>query len=178
MLLTAAAYAGAGHLQIPFVIAAAAIGAIAGDNLGYLAGRTGGRGLVEKYGGYIRLDAGKLAIAERYFEKHGDKTVFLGRFIAVLRAWAAFLAGLNKMAWPKFLFFNATGGITWAVIIGVVAFKLGQHMGLLHRVITGVGLFGLVAVGVAIVAFYVFRRRRSQDDPQVRTVGSEDAGAG
>src|SRR5450759_3264207 len=102
MLITSAVYAGAGHLQIPFVIGAAAIGAIMGDNAGYLVGRTGGRAIILRYGKYIHLDEGKLGVAERFFAKHGDKTVFLGRFVAVLRAWAAFLAGLNRMHWAKF----------------------------------------------------------------------------
>lgn len=96
MLVTAAIYAGSGHLSIAGVITAAAIGAIIGDNLGYAAGRFGGRTLVERYGKYVRLRPEHLERAERFFEKYGDRTVFFGRFIAVLRAWAAFLAGTNR----------------------------------------------------------------------------------
>lgn len=84
--MTAAVYAGAGHLSIQWVIVAGAAGAIVGDNLGYLAGRTGGRDLAFRYGRYIRLRPEHLARAEEFFRKHGDKTVFLGRFVAVLRA--------------------------------------------------------------------------------------------
>ncbi|HLJ35393.1 MAG TPA: DedA family protein, partial [Ktedonobacteraceae bacterium] len=99
------------QLQIPLVIACAALGAILGDNLGYLAGRTGGRALALRFGRYVFLKPHHLDRAERFFAKHGDKTVFFGRFIAVLRAWSAFLAGINHMHWRSFLFYNATGGI-------------------------------------------------------------------
>src|ERR1700681_4710293 len=96
MLLLASFFAATSHqLQIPIVIACAAVGAIIGDNLGYLAGRTGGRALVLRYGKYIFLKPHHLDYAEKFFEKHGDKTVFLGRFVAILRAWSAFLAGIN-----------------------------------------------------------------------------------
>src|SRR3989442_15074528 len=98
MLLLASFYAAVSHqLQIPLVIACAAFGAIIGDNIGYLIGRTGGRALVKRYGKYFFVKPEHLDRAEKFFAKHGDKTVFFRRFIAVLRAWAAFLAGLNHM---------------------------------------------------------------------------------
>ena len=93
MLLLASFYAAVSHqLQIPVVIACAAFGAIIGDNIGYLIGRTGGRAFVVRYGKYVFIKPEHLALAEAYFAKHGNKTVFFGRFIALLRAWAAFLA--------------------------------------------------------------------------------------
>lgn len=173
MLITAGAYAGAGHLQIPFVIIAAALGAISGDNAGYLVGRTGGRELVLRYGRYVRVDEAKLAIAERFFDKHGDKTVFLGRFVAVLRAWAAFLAGLNRMHWAKFFFFNAAGGIVWALLYGILAFELGKNLPLLDRIVKTVGYVGLGAAVLAAVALFIFYRRRRKR----RTEAVADGGA-
>lgn len=176
MLITAAAYAGAGHLRIQFVIGAAALGAIMGDNAGYLVGRTGGREIVLRYGKIIRLDESKLSVAERFFDKHGDKTVFLGRFVAVLRAWAAFLAGVNRMPWRKFFFFNAAGGIIWSVLYGVLAFELGQNLPLLDKIVKTVGYVGLGgAVLAGVVAFVVYRRRKASG--RVKAVGgSPDSG--
>jgi membrane protein DedA with SNARE-associated domain len=173
MLITAAAYAGAGHLQIQYVIAAAALGAITGDNLGYLVGRTGGRDIVLRYGKYIRVDQAKLDAAERFFARHGDKTVFLGRFVAVLRAWAAFLAGLNRMHWAKFFVFNAAGGITWSVLYGVLAFELGKNLPLLDKIVKTVGYVGLAAAVIAGVALFVLYRRRRKTGP-VATVDGAD----
>lgn len=157
MLITASVYAGSGHLQIPFVIAAAAAGAIMGDNLGYLAGRKGGRPLVLRYGKYIRFDEAKLQRAEEFFARYGDKTVFFGRFIAVLRAWAAFLAGLNEMPWHKFFLYNAAGGICWATLYGFLAYEFGSAV--IERVTRFVGIGGLVAVLAAILLLVIFRRR-------------------
>lgn len=176
MLITAGAYAGAGHLQIQYVIAAAAIGAIVGDNLGYLAGRTGGRELVLHYGRYVHLDASKLDATQRFFDRHGDKTVFFGRFVAILRAWSAFLAGLNRMPWPKFLVFNGAGGITWATLYGILAFYLGKNLPLLHRVTQGIGIVGIAAVVVAAVVIF-FLRRRGQRTARRMEAAEEGASA-
>lgn len=169
MLITAAVYAGSsGHLSIVGVIAAAAVGAIIGDNVGYTAGRYGGRPLIARYGRYIRIRSEHLAYAERFFAKHGDKTVFFGRFVAVLRAWAAFLAGVNRMWWPKFLVFNAAGGILWAILYGVLGYTLGNNLPLLHRVVRVLGIGGVVlAVVVVAAAWVIWKRRQAQ-----RTVSS------
>lgn len=175
MLVTAAAYAGAGHLQIPLVIGSAALGAIIGDNLGYIAGRTGGRALVLRYGKYLRIDDQKLGAAEKFFARHGDKTVFLGRFVAVLRAWAAFLAGLNDMHWIKFFAFNAAGGICWSVLYGILAFELGKNLPLLHKVLRIVGIGGVVAAVVLAVALYGLHRWRRRKPPHEDAAGEAHA---
>src|SRR5579883_282409 len=114
MLLTAAIYAGTtGRLFIGWIIAAAAVGAIMGDNIGFVIGREGGFRLVRRYGKYVKLDDKKVKLGQYLFLKHGAKVVFLGRFIAVLRAWSAFLAGVARMEWPPFFLANAAGGILW-----------------------------------------------------------------
>src|SRR6266699_1483436 len=102
MLLIAAIYAGTTHhLFIPLLIAAAASGAILGDNLGFWVGREGGYRLLRRYGRYVRLEERRLKPGQYLFLKHGGKVVFFGCFVAVLRAWAAFLAGTNRMRWPR-----------------------------------------------------------------------------
>jgi membrane protein DedA with SNARE-associated domain len=162
MLLTASAYAGAGHLQIPLVILAAIMGAVFGDNCGYLLGRTGGNRLVRRYGHLVRLDEQRLEMAQRYYQRHGDKTVFFGRFVAVLRAWSAFLAGLNHMPWPKFAVFDSAGAIVWATLWGVLAFEFGRHLSLVKRLVTDVGIAGVVIL-VLVLAWILFWRRRAHN---------------
>jgi membrane protein DedA with SNARE-associated domain len=162
MLVTAAVYAGTGHLSIVWVIVAGAMGAILGDNLGFAAGRKGGRPLVLRYGRYVRVKPEHLEYAERFFAKHGDKTVFLGRFVAVLRAWAALLAGINRMPWSKFLMYNAAGGIVWATIYGMLGYSLGHNLPLLHEVLSILGTAGVVgAVLIVAIAYIVWRRRKA-----------------
>src|SRR5207245_8457128 len=125
--VAAALYAGATHnLNIVGVVIAAAVGAIFGDNLGYLIGHWGGYRLLIRYGRYIRLSEKRIKIARYLFLRYGGEVVFFGRFTAILRAYAAFLAGTTRMHWRRFLFFIAAGGIAWALIFGGGLFFLGS----------------------------------------------------
>jgi len=160
MLVTASVYAGTGHLSILGVIVAAAIGAIMGDNAGYLAGRTGGRSLALRFGHRIWLRPHHLNQAERFFDRHGDKTVFFGRHVAILRAWAAFLAGVNRMPWPKFLLYNAAGGIVWVTMYGLLGYTLGHNLPLLRRILQYLGIGGFVIAAIVIAVALVMLRRR------------------
>jgi membrane protein DedA with SNARE-associated domain len=156
MLITAAIYAGHTHrLNIVLVIAFTAAGAIIGDNLGYAIGRSGGYRLLRRYGRFIRLDKKRLKLGQYLFLQHGGKVVFFGRFVSILRAYAAFLAGTNRMPWWRFLVFNAAGGIVWATLIGTGAYVLGTQIHNLTRTAAIVG--GILAV-IAIVAFLLFLR--------------------
>jgi membrane protein DedA with SNARE-associated domain len=157
MLITAAIYAGTtGRLSIFWVIVASSAGAIVGDNIGYTIGRTGGYRLVKRYGRYIRLEENRLRLGQYLFHKHGSKVVFFGRFISVLRIFAAFLAGVNRMHWRRFLVFNAAGGIIWSTIYGTAAYLLGQQL----LRLSGPADLVLAIVGVAvIVAVIIFLRR-------------------
>jgi membrane protein DedA with SNARE-associated domain len=156
-LVTAAIYAGTTHrLSIVFVIVAAAIGAIAGDNVGYLAGRRFGYRLLLRYGPLLKLTPPRIKLGQFLFARHGGKVVFFGRFIAVLRALAALLAGINVMPWKRFLFFNAAGGVVWAVLFGVGGYLFGEQI---ERVKGPAGVAGLVLAVVAAVASAWFVRR-------------------
>jgi len=176
MLLIAAIYAGTNHhLSIVFVIISAAAGAILGDNLGFWVGREGGYRLLRRYGRYIRLDERKLKLGQYLFQKHGDKVVFFGRFVAVLRAWAAFLAGTNRMRWINFLFFNALGGIVWATLFGLGGYFLGNRV---NQLTGPVGIIALVIAALILIAFFIFLRRnekRLEDEAERALPGPLDA---
>ncbi|MEO8970332.1 MAG: DedA family protein [Ktedonobacteraceae bacterium] len=175
MLLVAAIYAGTTHqLFIPFVIAAAAAGAIIGDNIGFFIGREGGYRLLRRYGRYIRLDERKLKLGQYLFKKHGGKVVFFGRFVAVLRALAAFLAGTNRMQWPRFLIFNALGGIVWATIYGLGGYYLGKNI---QRFTGPVGTVLIILAVIGLIAFFFFVRfneQRMEDAAEKEFPGSLD----
>lgn len=157
MLLAAAIYAGTTHhLQIPLVIAAAAAGAILGDNVGFLAGREGGYRLLRRYGRYIRLDERKLKLGQYLFLRHGGKVVFFGRFVAVLRIWAAFLAGTYRLPWTRFLAYNAAGGIIWATVFGLGGYVLGDNV---QRLAGPAGIVGGALAALALVAGAIALRR-------------------
>ncbi len=167
VLVVASLYAGrTHHLEIGLVIAAAAAGAIGGDNLGYLAGREGGFRLVRRYGRLIRVDERRLKLGIWLFRKHGVAVVFVGRFVALLRAWAAILAGTNRMPWPRFLAANAAGGVVWAVGVGLIAYIFGREAAHLAGRIGWVFL-GAAAVGlVAGVAFVRKHEKRLEDEAE------------
>lgn len=157
-LIIAAGYAGVSHsLEIAGVIIAGCAGAIIGDNLGYLIGHWGGYRLLVRYGRYVRLDQAKVKVARYLFQRRGGAVVFFGRFVSILRAYAAFLAGTSRMSWPRFLAFNAAGGVVWATLYGTGAYLLGNQFDRIHGpLVIGFGILG--AVGI-IAAVLVIRRQ-------------------
>ena len=128
-LIGAALYAGStGKLEIWGVIAVAIAGAIIGDNIGFSIGRYGGAKLLLRHGHKIGLHEGRLKIGIWLFRRHGGKVVFWGRFVSILRTYAAFLAGTNQMAWGRFLVFNAAGAVVWATAFGVAYYVFGSAL--------------------------------------------------
>jgi membrane protein DedA with SNARE-associated domain len=139
-----------GNYSIVWVIVVAAAGAIVGDNLGYwLIGRLGGRELFERWGPLRRYSERFLPAAERLMTRHGGKVVFFGRFITVLRYTAAWAAGIGRMHWWKFLFWNAAGGICWATAVGLVAYYSG------HAAADAIQRYGIYAAGGIALALLV-----------------------
>jgi membrane protein DedA with SNARE-associated domain len=159
-LIAAAILAERGHYSIVAVIVVAAAAAIAGDNVGYWIGRKGGRALLRRAPVIHRYAERALPPSERFFRRHGAKTVFFGRFIAILRVTAAWVAGISRMPWWRFLLWNAAGGIVWAALVAVVAYVFGRAAA---DAISRYGLLGaaaIVVVGViAFVALRVWRNR-------------------
>jgi membrane protein DedA with SNARE-associated domain len=158
-LIAAAVAASQGKLQIELVIPLAALAAIVGDNVGYQIGRKGGRWLLERPGRFERHRRQVIETGEPFFERHGPKAVFFGRFVLGLRVWASWLAGATHMRWPSFFFWNAAGGICWATAIGLLAYFLGHAAG---NAIQTFGVFGLVAVLVVLAGLFVAHRRHSR----------------
>ncbi len=149
-LIVAGTYAGHTHRLSPWIIfLVASAGAIVGDNIGFWIGDKGGYRLARRYGHRVRLDEHKLKIARYVFDTHGPKVVFFGRFVSILRTYAAFLAGTSRMRWRKFLVANASGGILWAGIYTLASYLAGNA---LQRVS---GTIDLVIVGVAVLAVAV-----------------------
>ncbi|WP_298428122.1 DedA family protein [Rhodoblastus sp.] len=149
-LVLAAMFAGAtGLLDIKLVIALAAAGAVLGDNVGFWAGRRFGLPLLLRHGRKLGLTDERIKLGQYLFDNHGAKIVFFGRFIALLRILAAFLAGVNRYGWGLFLFYNASGGVVWAILFGLGGYAFGDAF---ERVAGPLGkiVLGLVALGVGV----------------------------
>jgi membrane protein DedA with SNARE-associated domain len=155
-LVAAGVFASRGELNIAAVIIAAAAAAIIGDNLGYWVGRTGWRSVLARW----TVTSRTLPWAEGFFERHGPKTIFIGRFFSILRVTAAWMAGVSRMRWWTFFLWNAAGGICWALLVGLVAYLFGQAAA---DAIAKYGLIGgasIVALALAgLVGFHFWRKR-------------------
>lgn len=156
-LITAAVFAGSTHrLNIWAVILAAAIGAIAGSSSGYFIGRTLGHRFLIKHGAKLHMNERRIKLGQYLFQRHGGKVVFFGRFVAVLRALASILAGINYMDPQRFFFFNTGGAIVWSLVFGLAAYSLGEELERLRRP----AALALTAVAVlAVVGGFWFIRR-------------------
>jgi membrane protein DedA with SNARE-associated domain len=161
VLVSAALYAATTNgLDIGSVVIVAAIAATVGGTIGYAIGRAIGLPLLARYGGYVRLDERRLKIGQYLFLLHGGKIVFFGRFVALLRTFAALLAGANRMSLPYFLVMNAVGGICWAAVFGGGAYLIGEQI---KRVTGPVTLVLLIAaIGLVIAGIIYFRRHEKE----------------
>jgi membrane protein DedA with SNARE-associated domain len=158
-LVLAAVLASQGHLNIVLVIVIGCASAIVGDNLGYLLGRRFGREVLAGPGPFRHRRVEVIAAGDRFFAKHGPKAVFLARWIALVRFAAAWLAGINRMPFRQFFFWNALGGITWGITFGLVGYFAGSAAA---NAITTFGIYGLIALVVLIIALLVLSRVRER----------------
>ena len=162
-LVTAAIYAGTtGRLDIAAVLAVAAAAAIIGDNIGYWVGRRFGLAFLRKHGKYMHLTAARLRLGQYLFLRHGGKIVFFGRFVAFLRTFAAVLAGVNLLPWGRFLFFNAAGGIVWALAFGLGAYVLGQAIENVTRPLAYIGVAAALTGALCGALFFRYYERQLQ----------------
>src|SRR5215210_7648797 len=155
-LIGAALLAHDGRLEIVPLVALAAAAAILGDNVGFAIGRHGGRRLFLRPGPFHAHRVRLIEYGEPFFARHGPKAVFLGRWISGLRIASAWLAGMNRMGWPIFLFWNALGGIAWACSIGFAVYALGDAA---ERVIRVAGPVAAGLAALAVIALVVWRLR-------------------
>jgi membrane protein DedA with SNARE-associated domain len=160
-LVGAALYAGSTHkLEIWGIVGVAIAGAVVGDNIGFAIGRYGGAKLLLRHGHKVRLHEARLKIGIWLFRRHGGKVVFWGRFVSILRTWAAFLAGANHMEWRRFLFYNAAGGTVWATAYAVAYYEFG---GALRKLSTTIDVVLGVAGSAILIAFVIWSKRKEAE---------------
>jgi membrane protein DedA with SNARE-associated domain len=154
--LTGGIAASDGRLEIGWVIVIAAAGAIVGDNIGYVIGRMGGRRLLEHpRGPFARQRRSVLGVADPFFERHGGKAVFWGRWLPVLRVYASWMAGASKMPWRTFVLWNAAGGICWATTMGLAGYFGGRGA---KKAFESFGAYGLLVIPIGLIVAYLVHR--------------------
>lgn len=153
-LVAAAVFAGLGHLKLPIIIVVALIACFAGDNIGYLIGRYGGHPLVERYGKYVLLPPKRFAKAEALFNRHGNKIVFVARFINGLREANGIIAGVSEMRWHTFAAWNFAGALLWVLTWSMIGYFGGNHIETFLRY----QLYLTIITVTAIVGYFVYER--------------------
>jgi membrane protein DedA with SNARE-associated domain len=163
VLVVAAAYAGTGRMDIAGVVAVAVVAAVAGDCLGYLIGRSGGRAFVHRWGRYVLLTPERFLRGEEFFARRGDLVVLLARFVDVLRQTNGIIAGTAGMPWWRFLLFNTLGAILWVGVWAGLGYAAGTRLGPIYAWLTRFQLYVLFAAALAIAALitrHIWRRSR------------------
>lgn len=162
LLVFASVLAGRGEISLPLLMLSAWAGAVMGDNIGYLLGRRFGRGVILRYGARFGANAERLAKVEAVFARYGPVTVAFARFVNVLRQLNGIVAGMLRMDWKRFLFFNALGGALWVTVWSFAGFYLGKHVANVAAVVKDLEHAGaLIGVGVLLVvlAYAAWRGR-------------------
>lgn len=145
-------------LELPWLIVVGTLAATLGDNFGYALGQHGGRPLLERYRSFFRIQQNTLQRGENLFARYGAPTVFFARFIFGLRIVAGPLAGVLRMPWRKFLFFNFLGALVWVATISGVGYLFGQHWSRLEQNVKRLDV--ILAIVVLCIAIYLWWRNR------------------
>ncbi len=156
MLVAASAYAASGHINIVTVVLACIAGVWSGATLSYLAGRSGGVALM----GRLHVPERHLARAETYMVRWGGYTVVVGRYIAFLRSYIGWLAGINRMKPAPFFLWNLIGATLWTVTFAAIGYLLGDNLALIGRLFK-YGGGALVAFAIVVYLTFRYRNRRA-----------------
>ena len=160
ILLVAGYFASTGEFNIALVMLIAAVGAVIGDNIGFAIGHHFGRGFLLRVGRFFFLTPKRLEHMENFFQKHGNKTILVARFITGLRVFAALLAGASNMRWRVFLVYNVAGAVLWSIIITTLGYVFGQSLPLLLKWVGRSGtIFLIVAIVIGAISWRIYRHR-------------------
>ncbi len=175
-------YARIGNLWLPWVIVAALVGAVLGDNVGYLIGRRYGRGLLERHGHRLFVTPERLERADGYYRRHGGKTVFLGRFVPVVRSVGCILAGIAHMPWRRFFAYDLAGALVWAAGHSILGYAIGASYERWKKYLTPGGLIVMVLLLLLVGGARLLAARRAETaavvaDPQGDPEPLEEGGA-
>jgi undecaprenyl-diphosphatase len=146
----------------PWAVGAlATAGAIAGDQVGYLLGRTFGYGVVDRFGKYFFFDEKRLRMTQRFYQRHGGKTVFFGRFMSILRSFGPVVAGISHMPYGGFLPWSVLSCILWGAAFTLIGYFFGASWDIVERYMGWGGAVGF-ALGVLLVVWLLHRKREHE----------------
>jgi len=163
-LIAAGILAGKGHFSILIILLVAFLGAVIGDNIGYVIGLYGGRRLVLRYGGYVFIKEKHLAAIEIFFKRYGNEVVAFARFFNGARQLNGIIAGIGNMVWYHFLLFNIIGAALWVGVWGSLAYFVGRKTRGILAVVTQfeTELIYLAAIALILYVGVRFLRKRAK----------------
>lgn len=161
MVVLAGIAASKGVLDLKTVVWVSALGAVLGDAAGYLMGRLYGERLLLRYGRFVLIKKNRLDDVKVFFKRHGGKTVFLGRFTALLRALAPYVAGVSRMPYGRFAFYNITGGIIWAATFALAGYFLGSGWHIIKEWFSYATIACAAAALAAFALYLVIKKREA-----------------
>lgn len=172
-------YARIGDLWFPSVAAVAIVGAVLGDNLGYWIGRRYGRGFLQRHGRKLFVTPERLEAAERYYGRHGGKTVFLGRFIPVVRSVGFIVAGVAHMDWRRFIVYDVAGAVIWGVGHSLLGYVLGASYERWEKYVTpaGIVLLGVLLLLIGGSKILAARRKVEEELDEIQAEATHERGA-
>jgi membrane protein DedA with SNARE-associated domain len=162
LLIVASVLAGRGDISFPALLFFAWLGAVMGDNIGYVIGKKLGRAAVLRYGKKIGLTSDRLQKIEEVFVRFGPATVAFARFVNILRQLNGVVAGILNMDWRRFLIFNALEGALWVLFWGFAGFFLGEHISKISSLARDFGLAGAIMVIAILVVVLLYAWRRGE----------------
>lgn len=136
-------------------------GAILGDQVGYLLGRTYGHSLIRRFGKYVLFDLKRMRATERYYEKHGGKTVFIGRFTSLLRSFGPLVAGISRMPYGTFLRWSIVSCIIWGATFTLLGYFFGKSWEVIEEYLGWGGVIAFL-LGLGLVFWFLHRKREHQ----------------
>ena len=142
-------------------VLAGTIGGTGGSILAYFIGLKGGRPLLKKYGKYIFFSEKEFAVADRWFSKHGEATVFWTRLMPVVRTFISLPAGIARMNFPKFVIFTFAGSLPWSIFLVYVGFKMGEKWNTLKPYFHKADIVVIVAV-VVLIIYWIYKKRKDK----------------
>jgi membrane protein DedA with SNARE-associated domain len=158
-LIAAGALASQGHGNIVAIIAVAIGAAVLGALFGYAVGRGWGRELLGRWGWFERVSHKGVERSQEFFDRHGSKAVFLGRFVPVLRATLGWMAGIGRMPFGKFMVWNVAGAVAWATLIGLLSYYLGAAVVNAVQRDLGIGIAVIAGILVLLFGIHLLRKR-------------------
>jgi membrane-associated protein len=158
-LIAAGALASQGHGNIVAIIAVAIAAAVLGALFGYAVGRGWGRELLGRWDRFERVSRKGIERSQEFFDRHGPKAVFLGRFVPVLRATLGWMAGLGRMPFGKFMLWNVAGAVAWATLIGLLSYYLGAAVVNAVQRDLGIGIAVIAGIALLLFGIHLLRKR-------------------